>query len=412
MSVTLIEKDRTPRLPGFSVNVVLECARGIAALWVFMFHIAPMFAPWPMLATIARYGHQGVPLFFVLSGYCMMAAAENTLQARRGPANFLKRRLLRIFPPFWLSVLAVMAAPYAIEAISALKTGAFSIAPPAWMAYTWIDWIEVLTLTKVFDNTGGDLQAGFSQINVVYWSLAIEVQFYLIMTVSLVFTARWKKILVWVTLLSVLACLSPSLANSGLFMKYWPAFFVGLVLREIHQRGGTPLALFGARQLSASLFATVVLLALLFGVIFAPACATPFACSTVPNLTFTLAALLSALLLWTFGGIEHALRFPAGGKSVPFLKAWMVLPLAWVGQSSYSLYLLHGKIHQLPMLFVRQVVAPTSLLFPLLTMGATVAMCYGFYLLAEKPFHMLAQRSGKTPVRPLPAPVLAASAKQ
>jgi peptidoglycan/LPS O-acetylase OafA/YrhL len=341
----------------------------------------------------------------------MMAAAENTLQARRGPANFLKRRLLRIFPPFWLSVLAVMAAPYAIEAVSALKSGAFSVAAPAWMAYTWVDWIEVLTLTKVFDNTGGDLQAGFSPINAVYWSLAIEVQFYLIMYASLFFTARWKKILLLVTLLSLLACLSPSLTNSGLFMKYWPAFFVGLVLREAHQRGGTPLALFARHELAASLLATAVLLAVLFGVIFAPACATPFACSTVPNLTFTLAALLSALLLWTFGGIEHALRFPADGKGMPFLKAWMLLPLAWVGQSSYSLYLLHGKIHQLPMLFVRQLVAPTSLLFPLLTMGATVAMCYVFYLLAEKPFHMLAKRGGKAPARPLPAPVLAAGAK-
>ena len=35
-----------------------------------------MFTPWPVLETIARYGHQGVPLFFVISGYCYRVAEK------------------------------------------------------------------------------------------------------------------------------------------------------------------------------------------------------------------------------------------------------------------------------------------------------------------------------------------------
>jgi peptidoglycan/LPS O-acetylase OafA/YrhL len=406
MPTAPIEKYRAGQAQGFDVDTVLECARGIAALWVFMFHIASAFAPWPLLATIARYGHQGVPLFFVISGYCMMAAAANTLASQRPPGNFLKRRLLRIFPPFWLSVLAVMAAPYAVEGISALKTGSFAALAPAWMAFGWRDWIGVLTLTKVFGIAGGDLQAGFSPINAVYWSLAIEVQFYLVMYATLFFKTRVLKILVGVTALSILASLSPALAESGLFMKYWPAFFVGVVLREAHLRGMTPAALFGARELWASLLATGAMLAGLLAVIFAPPCATPLSCSSVPNLTFTLAALLAALLLWSFGGMEHALRL----RRSRFLKAWMLLPLAWLGQSSYSLYLLHGKIYQLPMMFVRQLVSPASLLYPLLTMAGTAAMCYLFYLLAEKPFHNMAKNSDRARTTRQPAPPLDATA--
>ena len=182
-----------PKARGFATDIVLECARGLAALWVFMFHIAPMFTPWPVLETIARSGHQGVPLFFVISGYCMYAAAENTLRAGRAPSNFLKRRLWRIFPPFWVSVLVVMLAPYLLEGVSALKSGAFVPPQPRWDAFNWLDWLALLTLTQVFNNPGGDLQAGFSPINAVYWSLAIEVQFYLVMYASLLFKSSWKK---------------------------------------------------------------------------------------------------------------------------------------------------------------------------------------------------------------------------
>jgi peptidoglycan/LPS O-acetylase OafA/YrhL len=390
--------------PGFQVDLVLECARGIAALWVFMFHIEPMFAPWPLLATLARHGHQGVPLFFVISGYCMMAAAANTLAAQRAPMHFLRRRLLRIFPPFWLSVLAVMAAPYAIEAVSALKSGQMASIAPAWLGFGWSDWLQLLTLTRVFGAPGGDLQAAFSPINAVYWSLAIEVQFYLVMWAALYARARWQQVLVAVTLGALLANLSPALLASGLFMKYWPAFAIGALLREGHRRGWTPAALFGARELPAALLASGVLLAVLLGLIYGPACAVALSCTTLPSLAFTLASLLAASLLWSAGGIEHALR--SGAPRLPWLKAWMLLPLVWLGQSSYSLYLLHGKIYQLPLMVVRQLVPATSLLTPLLTVGGTALLCYGFYLLAEKPFHQLAKRAGQ-PKAGTPAPVAA-----
>jgi peptidoglycan/LPS O-acetylase OafA/YrhL len=389
--------------PRFTADIVLECARGIAALWVFMFHIEPMFAPWPLLATLARYGHQGVPLFFVISGYCMYAAAQNTLGAHRAPASFLKRRLWRIFPPFWLSVVVVIIAPYLLEGVSALKSGAFAAPTPTWTAFTWLDWVGLLTLTKVFDNPGGDLQAGFSPVNAVYWSLAIEVQFYLVMYASLFFKSSWQRILAWVTALSVLATFSPALNASGLFMKYWPAFILGALLRVAHRRGWTPAALFGRHEIALSLGAALLLGAAVLGVIYSPACSTPLACSSVPNLTFTLASAVAALALWLFAGVEHGVtKAPWRAKA---RLAWLLLPFAWLGQSSYSLYLLHGKIYQLPEMVVRQLIAPSSLAYPLLTIAGTAALCYGFYLLAEKPFHAYAKRvdAGQAPGAPLAA---------
>jgi peptidoglycan/LPS O-acetylase OafA/YrhL len=378
---------------GFAVDSVLEYARGSAAMWVFMFHIAPMFKPWPWLETIAHYGHQGVPLFFVISGYCMLAAADNTISGNKPPSNFLKRRLWRIFPPFWLSVVVVMLAPYLLEAVSALTTDSFVSPAPHWLAYTWLDWVQLLTLTKVFGNPGGNLQAGFTPVNAVYWSLAIEVQFYLVMYASLFFKAAWKKVLLWVTLFSVLATFSPLLNDSGLFMKYWPAFMLGAVLRAVHRRGLTPAAAFGARELLVSSLGAACLFAGTLAVIFAPPYSTPFACSSLPNLTFTVASACAALAFWLLGGVEHGVLKAAPGPR----NRWWLLPLVWLGHSSYSLYLIHGKIYQLPEMVTRQLVKPSSLAYPLLTMAGTACLCYVFYLLAEKPFHAFAKRAYVAP---------------
>jgi hypothetical protein len=39
--------------------------------------------------------------------------------------SFLRRRSLRIYPPYWLSFIVVAATPFVIEGVSALKTGTF-----------------------------------------------------------------------------------------------------------------------------------------------------------------------------------------------------------------------------------------------------------------------------------------------
>lgn len=218
----------------------------------------------------------------------MYAAAQNTLGAHRAPASFRKRRLWRIFPPVWLSVVVVILAPYLLEGVSALKSGVFAASAPKWGDFTWLDWVGLLTLTKVFNNPGGALQAGFSPINAVYWSLAIEVQFYQVMYASLLFKSSWKKILAWVTGLCVPATFSPALNDSGLFMKYWPAFILGALLRAAHRRDWTPAAEFGRHEIGLSLCAALLFGAAVLGVIYRPVCSTPLACSSVPSLTLTL----------------------------------------------------------------------------------------------------------------------------
>ena len=70
------------------MNLLLDMARGIAALLVFLFHVrGGLEASMPVLADIVRFGSLGVPLFFVISGYVISASAEATL--RKGESAYI-----------------------------------------------------------------------------------------------------------------------------------------------------------------------------------------------------------------------------------------------------------------------------------------------------------------------------------
>ena len=75
------------------LGVSLEIARGLAALFVFCFYIQAYIAEAsPTLGSRARYGYIGVPVFFVISGYCMAVSAHQVLRRNRSAGSFLRKR--------------------------------------------------------------------------------------------------------------------------------------------------------------------------------------------------------------------------------------------------------------------------------------------------------------------------------
>lgn len=86
--------------------------RGIAALWVFLFHFAPTHS-----LPILSKGYLGVDLFFLLSGFILTHVYGNVLYLSnpKGLLDFYRNRVLRIFPlhivALSLVVLAVIWVP-------------------------------------------------------------------------------------------------------------------------------------------------------------------------------------------------------------------------------------------------------------------------------------------------------------
>jgi peptidoglycan/LPS O-acetylase OafA/YrhL len=72
----------------------LDGLRGIAALAVVVGHVT----------HIEPLGAAAVLVFFVISGYCVTAAADSAVHAGVGFRTYMWRRVRRIYPPYLLSV--------------------------------------------------------------------------------------------------------------------------------------------------------------------------------------------------------------------------------------------------------------------------------------------------------------------
>ena len=67
------------------------------------------------LMTVMRVGWLGVPMFFVISGYCISATADNSRRKGHGLRQYFWRRFRRIFPPVSHFFFEEAARPRAAE---------------------------------------------------------------------------------------------------------------------------------------------------------------------------------------------------------------------------------------------------------------------------------------------------------
>jgi peptidoglycan/LPS O-acetylase OafA/YrhL len=129
----------------------LNALRGPAAILVVLYHVrqiasiemgsAGAFEFW-------RFGHAGVDLFFVLSGFVIYWVHRRDVGKPLATRHFLARRLIRVYPPMWIVTTGVLiGALVAAHAVHAEKMnvwfivrsyllwpiqGALPLLPPAW----------------------------------------------------------------------------------------------------------------------------------------------------------------------------------------------------------------------------------------------------------------------------------------
>ncbi|MBS0656726.1 MAG: acyltransferase [Verrucomicrobia bacterium] len=214
----------------------IDALRGLAACAVAMFHFneLPYVGPLPdwlgVWKAFWKFGHAGVPVFFVLSGYCIGIAA---LRAP-APGDFLTRRARRIFPAYWASVALIVALILVRRAVAGVND---VTALPRSLA-EWLATLALVTapVTKV------------QPINWVYWSLSFELAFYVLVALALCFRASWRiPALVGISLLAtVLALWFPAGSGPLFFLPLWPLFALGLVALFLPARPGAALTIFGS----------------------------------------------------------------------------------------------------------------------------------------------------------------------
>jgi peptidoglycan/LPS O-acetylase OafA/YrhL len=187
----------------------LDGLRGLAVVLVLIFH-AWYKAPANLSRTQAdleKYAlwqaHTGVHLFFVLSGFLLfLPYARWAIGAKRGrpsTGDFYRRRILRVGPAFWFSLAVLLAA----APMSASRV-----------------WEALLHAVYVFNFFPG---IGY-HFNDVYWTMAVEVQFYAVLPlIGLALYAAAKRFgLAPATLGLVLSSVTVSAASVWLGSRYQP----------------------------------------------------------------------------------------------------------------------------------------------------------------------------------------------
>lgn len=188
-------------------NPVLHGLRGLAAMAVLLYHWYGSFhhavLGWESVQFLGtewdlffwpKLGWNGVHWFFVLSGYLLAAKLlqDQTDLNRNTVATFWQRRVLRIYPAVWLQLSLLLP---------------FSLMMGISRGYEWPDVLgNYLLWSEPFPG-------GVNFFNGVYWTLPLELSFYLllpflvllqrrlgfwtVMALSVVITLGWRFGIVW-----------------------------------------------------------------------------------------------------------------------------------------------------------------------------------------------------------------------
>jgi len=142
----------------------LDGLRGVAALAVVFYHYTTRFSIKfnnDIISNVIEfnYGHYGVQLFFVISGFVIFMSIEKV----KSPFEFLYKRFVRLYPTFWMSLFLTF--------FLLLLFGPDLIIPK----YSQL-LVNLTMVPKIF---------GFKAVDGVYWTLMVELFFYLLIFILL-----------------------------------------------------------------------------------------------------------------------------------------------------------------------------------------------------------------------------------
>jgi peptidoglycan/LPS O-acetylase OafA/YrhL len=173
----------------------LEGLRGYGFLLVFCGHyFAPSQLAQPgtirlKLATaMASMGLFAVPAFFVLSGYLIGGILYDTRHREGFFRVFYTRRVLRVFPVFYVTLLAILI----YNTICGVPCD----------YHLWVHFLYIQNLLPSY------IQQHSSHVSMIhFWSLAVEEQFYLLWPLVVWLFPERKKLISIATCLIALSCI-------------------------------------------------------------------------------------------------------------------------------------------------------------------------------------------------------------
>lgn len=314
----------------------IDTWRGIAALMVCVYHFSlyqnnfgMLFPPGHWIQEVGKHGYLGVYVFFVISGFVIPLAMHKGAYQYSKFLRFISKRSLRIEPPYLATIFLTLAMSYCFAKLWGLDF-AIDIKQLFANAFYLVPFIE-----------------GTEWYNIIFWTLAIEFQFYLLCALIFplwVYGSRWIRHLSFIAFL-----LSAIWVTDNRFVLFYSALF-GF---------GTALFLFRS--------------------------------GFINRFELLLYALLCGGLLYT--GNTHEIMLTA---CIAFLL--LCLPDfnfglgTRLGKISYSLYLTHGLSGSIFLMFTYKGIYEFSELLFIGALLISVVFALVFNLIVEKPSQKVSQK--------------------
>ncbi|MBK8893859.1 MAG: acyltransferase [Propionivibrio sp.] len=351
---------------GSSHNVrAMEGLRGFAVFLVFLVHYMTFIAPWivgsPRLIAscdaLHTIGGVGVDLFFVLSGYLIYGSL---IVRRQHIVKFMGRRIQRIYPTFVVVLAIYVVLSFIFPAESKI---------PSSVSDGTIYLVQNLLLLP------GLLH--IQPIITVAWTLSYEMFYYLVIPIIIGLFGLGEHSSLWRVLffsvISVATIIYCATFGGPILLI---VFVSGILLYEAvnSKRIPIPSNSFGLFALVIGLLSTLLPsvksedIAVVVGILFAALFIFCLACFRNP------VGWLARLFSWT--------------------------PLRWLGNMSYSYYLLHGLALKASFVVLASALPASEsygpwtfwILLPIM-FGLTVISAAILFLAIERPFSLVRSRS-------------------
>jgi peptidoglycan/LPS O-acetylase OafA/YrhL len=275
------------------------------------------------LKQIGSFGPTGVFIFFVISGFVIpLSMIESDYRLGQFP-RFFARRMIRLEPPYIITILLILFVSWYFK----------NSAGQEWL-FSWKQLASHFLYLVQF--------TGQEWYNPIFWTLAIEFQFYIFLGLTLPLLRHRQLWVRWSYTLGI-ALSGMALSDFAFLPAYLPVFAMGIAL--VQYRKGL---LNSYQALSGIIVGGVVTMIL-------------------HPLGFGVAALLAVAFI-AFVIIQ-----------------WR--PLMWLGELSYSLYLTHGLVggNFLYIFQFRSESMTWKISMLLLAVAGSILFARIFYLLVEKP---------------------------
>ena len=186
--------------------------RAISAIMIVIYHIFSYHLVEITYPDAVAWLKNGIGIFFAISGFVMVSS---TSRGYPGGWMFLRRRIRRVGPLYWLATLLFAA-------------GATGWALP--------DLARSLLFLPIFDAGTGAMKPPILDVG---WTLTLEMAFYLLFALAMLLPrtiAIWALALLLMLLAGLSYALTPSAPFNVLFQQFWGDFAAGMLIAHLRLR--------------------------------------------------------------------------------------------------------------------------------------------------------------------------------